>query len=108
MQAELVRAGLEYGFTAEELGTVYDWRMIPVLLDAAQARRARQQRPQPGVPAPNAPAAANDNKKVWPGAQRNMGVALGAVRRAEERLNKEGSIEAAVAALQARRGVRRR
>ena len=107
IQGELMNAGQVLGFGPDELATVYDHRMVRVLLLAARQMRAEQHRPQPGLAAPAPiPRPANDNGK-WPVPAHNKGVALGAVRRAEERLTKEGSIDAAVAALQARRGLRR-
>jgi hypothetical protein len=108
MQGELHRAGIELGFQPTELAQVYDHRMVRTLILAARQLRAEGAVPRAQAPAPVAPApTATRPGSKWPtGGQRNVGVALGEVRRATEQLQKTGSVDDAVAALRARRQLR--
>ena len=87
------KVGLEiYGFTEQEIGTVYDPRMLHVLRDASEYRRLTASKPRPVTP--------DYGRTMTPGASRPSG-ASGARRRIDDALKTQqrtgGSIDATAA-----------
>jgi hypothetical protein len=84
------RIGQEYGFSEQELSTVYDPRMLAVLLDASLYRRALAVKPRPVTP--------DKGRTLAPGAARPIGAAARrSIDDAQRKLAKTGKLDDATA-----------
>ena len=96
--AKSIRTNAEksYGFTAEELGTVVDPRMVKLMHDAYQFNRMKQANLTQKLVPPSA-------KTIKPGAATNtQQQRTGKVTEARDRLKKSGSVDDAAGLLMAR------
>ena len=91
---EMVKAGDNYGFSAEEMAGMVDHRMFKVLSDAMKYRNLQQSKPKLAKKVATAP------RKLKAGAKPNKSSVQKAARQKQlDRLNKTGSLEDAAAAI---------